>query len=393
MTSTAAYTDPRRRFMFGGLLMWVMVAATASTVTLPVIASFLIDDFGINRTQFGSLGSVGILVAAVSSPLAGRITDRVGGRNAGLIVLGGAGVGAALYAGAPFFAAMFVGAAVGAFTGSGANPGTNKLVAEHLEPGRRGLTTGFKQTGPQVGSFFAGLLAPWGASTIGWRPTMLVVSAVLLAGIPVLLRVVPADQPASSDRSGSRGPLPGGIWWVAVYGSLLGLGGSASFLLPLFVEESLGQSPQVAGLAAAIVGAVAVLGRLQWARIAERNASPAPALAVLAALSVAAIALMLLAMTAGIIWMWVGVVVLALSSSSWTSVASIAVIAIAGASDAGRASGAVWFGFLTGLGIGPPLYGYTVDQTGSYATMWWVALGSFALAVAVAVAWVRSSRD
>ena len=379
--------------MFGGLLMWVMVAATASTVTLPVIASFLIEEFDINRTQFGSLGSVGILVAALSSPFAGRVTDRIGGRNAALLVLAGAGVGAILYASAPIFAVMFVAAAVGALTGAGGNPGTNKLVAEHIEPGRRGLTTGFKQTGPQLGSLLAGLLAPWGATTIGWRPTMLVIAAILLAGIPVLIRVVPPDGPIASRRAGPGGPLPGGILWVAVYGSLLGLGGSASFLLPLFVEESLDQSPRMAGLAAAMVGGVAVFGRLQWARVAEQKRSPAPTLAVLAALSVVSMALMLVAITFGMLWMWMAALVLGLSSSSWTAVAAIAVIGIAGAPAAGRASGVVWFGFLGGLGLGPPLYGFTVDQTGSYATMWWIALASFALAVLVALAWIRTARQ
>jgi MFS family permease len=391
MNQAAVFSDPKRRFMFGGLLMWVTLAATAIMVTLPVIASFLIEEFDINRTQFGSLGSVGVILAALSSPYAGTVTDRIGGRKASLIVLGGAATGAVLLAGAPVFGAMFVGVALASVTGAGGNPGTNKLIAEYLEPGRRGITTGIKQTGPQVGSFFAGLLAPWGATTIGWRPTFLVIGALLLAGVPVLLRVVPVDPPIDTDQTETGGKLPVGIWWVTVYGSLLGFAGSAIFLLPLFVEESFDQSPQVAGLAAALLGGVAILGRLEWARVAERQATTAPALAVLAGLSVAAIAFMLIAITFGIGWMWIGVVVLGLSSSSWTSVAAIAVIGIAGASAAGRASGLVWFGFLGGLGLGPPLFGFTVDQTGSYATMWWLALGAHALAVAVALTWMRSS--
>jgi len=67
----------------------------------------------------------------------------------------------------------------------------------------------------------------------------------------------------------------------------------------------------------------------------------------------------------------------------------MAVIGIAGAGAAGRASGVVWFGFLAGLGLGPPIYGSIVDESGSYAGMWWLALGSFALAAAVATVWTR----
>ena len=56
------------------------------------------------------------------------------------------------------------------------------------------------------------------------------------------------------------------------------------------------------------------------------------------------------------------------------------------------AIGARHDGFLAGLGLGPPLYGFTVDETGSYAAMWWIALGSFAVAAAVAFTWIRTNR-
>ena len=97
--------------------------------------------------------------------------------------------------------------------------------------------------------------------------------------------------------------------------------------------------------------------------------------------------LMLISMSYGIGRMWLGTTVLGLSSSSWTSVGAMAVIGIAGAGAAGRASGVVWFGFLAGLG--PPINGFIVDETGSYAGMWWLALAAFALAGGVASAWMR----
>jgi predicted MFS family arabinose efflux permease len=383
------FASPARRLMFGGFLMWVMVAATATVITLPVLASFIIDDFGISRSEFGTIGSVAGLLAAVASPFAGRLADRIGGRNTAMIVLVGATMAALLFSVAPVFGAMFAGAVVAAVTGSGGNPGTNKLIAAFVEPGRRGFTTGLKQTGPQVGSFLAGMLAPWGATTLGWRPTMAVTAILFALPLVVLRRVIPADRPQRRRRAEPAGAMPAGIWWVTVYGSLLGLGGSATFLFPLFVEESLGQTPQVAGVAAAVLGAVAIVGRLQWARTAEHQASPAPTLALLAALSVGSTGLMLASMSYGIGWMWAGTVVLGLSSSSWTSVGAMAVIGIAGAPAAGRASGIVWFGFLAGLGLGPPMYGFIVDETGSYAGMWWLALAAYALAAGVAAAWWR----
>mgnify|MGYP001822609823 CR=1 FL=1 len=73
------FTSPARRLVFGGFLMWMMVSATATVITLPVLATFIIDDFGISRSEFGTIGSVTGLLAAVTSPFAGRLTDRIGG--------------------------------------------------------------------------------------------------------------------------------------------------------------------------------------------------------------------------------------------------------------------------------------------------------------------------
>ena len=384
------FASPARRLMFGGLLMWVMVAATSSIAVIPVLASFLIDDFGITRTELGGLGAVGGLLGAMFSPYAGRITDRIGGRNSAATVLVGAALAAVLLAAAPVFAAMFVGVIVASVTGSGGNPSTNKLIAAAIAPGRRGLLTGLKQTGPQVGSLLAGLLAPWGATVIGWRATLLVMAGLLAAPVPFFLRIIPGDRPAPRVGGEALSRLPTEIWWVAVYGALLGFGGGAIFLLPLFVEEELGQTPRVAGLAAALVGAVAILGRLQWGRIVDRRATPARAMMMLALLAMVAVVFMQLSISSGIGWMWLGATVFAVSASSWTVVGALAVIDIGGVSSAGRASGIVWFGFLGGFGIGPPVFGFTVDQTGSYALMWWLALTAFALAALLIAVWTIS---
>lgn len=375
------------QFVFAGLLMWVMVGATAITTTIPVLATFLIDDFGVTKVQIGAIGLVVNGLTAVTSPYAGRIADRIGGQNAALIVLIGASIAALLVAGAPVFPAVFVGGTVAAITAAGANPGTNKLIAEHIERGRRGLITGLKQTGPQLGALLAGLLAPWGATAFGWRPTLVIMAVALVLPVPFLMRMATPNSAVQSDNGAPMAPLPSGIWWVAAYGSLLGLGSSANFLLPLFVEEKLGQTPRVAGLAAALLGGIAIFGRLHWARTVERRKSQATTLAVLSSVAILAAVLMLISTTAGIGWMWAGTVAFGLSAASWTAVGSMAVIAIVGASAAGRASGVVWFGFLTGYGLGPPVYGFTVDKTGSYTVMWWLALGMFVLATGVALRW------
>jgi cyanate permease len=56
----------------------------------------------------------------------------------------------------------------------------------------------------------------------------------------------------------------------------------------------------------------------------------------------------------------------------------------------GRASGVVLLGFLAGLGIGPPIFGATVDATDSYTTMWLLSIAASAVALGLVMAWRRS---
>jgi cyanate permease len=65
----------------------------------------------------------------------------------------------------------------------------------------------------------------------------------------------------------------------------------------------------------------------------------------------------------------------------------LSMIVIAGPSGAGRASGVVMFGFLIGLGAGPPIFGRLVDSTGSYTAVWWLAAVASLGAVALMAAW------
>jgi predicted MFS family arabinose efflux permease len=218
-----------------------------------------------------------------------------------------------------------------------------------------------------------------------------VVLALLTAAvIPVVLRVVPRDRPAAvtaAERAG--GPLSPAIREMAIYGFLLGFGGSVTFLVPLFVEEALGGTPTLGGLAAALVGLAAFVGRIAWARHAERRQRFAGPLAAIALSAVVASGAFLLAQSVGMWVVWIAAVLTGLSASSWNSVGMLGVITVAGSEQAGRASGIVLRGFLAGLGFGAPLYGWTVDTTGSYTSMWLISLAAFLLAVLPLRAWAR----
>ena len=172
------------RFAFGGVLVAAMVAATQIPAGVGIVATFIRDDLGINRTQIGALITTTIIVGAVLSPVTGRVTDALGGRRSILILFAAAGVAYVLLAAAPVYWVLFVPAAIAGVAQAGGNPVTNKLIALHAPPGRRGVVKGIKQSGVQAGVFVSGIAMPWVAAGWGWRWAfgvgMLLVSAYFL---------------------------------------------------------------------------------------------------------------------------------------------------------------------------------------------------------------------
>ncbi len=386
-------THPARRAAFGGLLVTAMASGTFLTVALGLLATYLLDEFGITRAQLGVVIAVTAIGGALLSPVAGRVADHAGGKAAfaGLFAISAAGF--LLLAAAPGYLLLFPAGVLAAAAQAAANPATNKLIALHLPLGRRGVMTGIKQSGVQFGIFTGGLAVPAGAESLGWRPTVVLVALVPLVALPLALAVVPRDRPAAAARPRrTGGPLPGAIGWLAWYGALRGFASSTTFLVPLFVEEALGRSPVVGGAAAGTIGLVAAFGRIGWARAAEQLGTYVLPLGWIAALSVVAAGTLGAATTLGLGALWVGVVLTGVSASTWNSVGMLAVMDEAGPERAGRASGVVMFGFLAGLGLGPPAFGLAVDVTGSYAPMWSMSAAAAVAATVLTEVWRRRRR-
>jgi MFS family permease len=383
-----------RRTVFGSLLVVAMAVATFAPASLGILATFIIDDLGISRAELGVVLGLVNVAAAVLSPVAGRVTDRIGGKKALVVLFVTAGATFLIFGTAVAYGMLLVGAIAGAISQATANPATNKLIAEDVPAGKRGVITGVKQSGVQAGIFLGGLTVPTLAINLGWRGAYLIVALVPLALAVVAAWAIPAAPTATVEhRTRSRGPLPGAIWWLAGFGFLMGCSGAVTFLVPLFAEEVLGLSPVAGGMAAAVIAFVAVPGRILWSRYAERSGAFRGSLGAMAVLSIAAAGLFYASGAIAVWLLWPAAVLIAVGSSSWNSVGMVAVMVEAGVAATGRASGIVLFGFLTGLGIAPPIFGAIIDRTGSYDLMWLLSALTAAGATVVIVAWQRSIRE
>jgi MFS family permease len=357
------------------VLAATMMAATFALVVYGVLAAELREAFGLERWQIGALVTATNLVAAAISPAVGRVADRVGARRSTVATLLVSAAALAALALAPTYPWLVVAAGLAGLGNAACNPATNKVIALHVPLGSRGVVTGIKQSGVQAGTFLGGVTLPPLAARLGWRWALGVFVAVFLASWVASLKVVPRDsRPGGSDpRPAPGGRLPGFIYRLAGYGFLLGAGGSTIFtFLPLYGQEVLRLSAQTTGLAVGLMGLVGVVARIYWARSAELSLGSVRALRAIAWLAAAAAGALLVAPRLGPVGLWVGAALTGVSASAWNSVGMLAIIESLPPVAAGRGSGVVLLGFLAGLAVGAPAFGWSIDRIGVYEPGWLV---------------------
>jgi predicted MFS family arabinose efflux permease len=290
---------------------------------------------------------------------------------------------------------MLIGAGAAGLALATGNPVTNKLVADHLPPGRRGLVMGGKQAGVQVGAFLAGALLAPVAAAIGWRAAFGWSAAVPLVGLAAALLVIPRGagteaehQPVSAPADGG---LPPGVRWLAAYAFLMGSGVAAiNAYLPLYLVERAGASHELAGAVVAAIGVVGVGSRIAWGWASERMPSFTLPLLLLGLGAVLAVAMVAAVERIGLWIAWPAAIVFGASAVTWNAVGMLAVITESGSRLAGRASGVVTAGFYIGFVGSPMVFGLVVDAAQDYLPAWLLVMAVFAATVVVVLGWRRA---
>lgn len=353
-----------------------MAIATFPITAFAVLASELIDEFDVSRAQIGLLVTATGVVGALSSPGFGRLTDRLGPIRStrGVLLLGTltlVGVGLA-----PTYGLLVVGALSTGLPNGWSNPATNSLIVSNLAQGARGVVTGIKQSGVQVGTFLGGLLLPPLAAIFSWRLALGSFIIVPLVGLLVLGNRTGTTRAESAGST--SGPVPRPVRWVAIYGALSGFSTSAMFgFLPLFAEEDQLWSPAAAGSMVAIVGLIGIAARVGWPAYAERRLGYGPTLRVLASLT--ATSAVLLALIAGDLldsWALVpAAILLGGGAIAWNAVGMLAVMDLSSEQMVGKSTGLVLLGFLSGVATGAPVMGWSVDTFETYVPGFAVVAG------------------
>jgi predicted MFS family arabinose efflux permease len=374
-----------RRPAFAALLAFAMGAASVVTFIVAALAPLLIDDLGLSRTSLGLVATGMIAVAALLSPLAGYLVDRIGGRPVLLLIFVATAAGLSGMALAGSYAWLLVGAAVAGIAAAMGNPATNQLISQHIPRGAQGAVIGVKQSGVQAATFFAGLLLPSLGAALGWRRAMAVSALPCVLGLAATLLIVPGvgsahEAVAPAERTRAYGRTPE-VARLTLYGALMGFGISAvGGYAVLYGVEELGVSAAVGGLAVAMLGLAGIASRIAWARRIERGASASAALVVMALSGSVSVALIWLADRAGPWLLLAGAFAFGATATAWNAVGNLVLIRGLPASVAGRMAGVLQSGFYAGFAAGPACFGVLVDATRSYGAGWSMVMVALAVA-------------
>lgn len=370
------------RTRLGVVTALAMSVATFPLLIFSVLAADLIEEFGVSRAQVGFLVTSTGLVGALVSPYFGQLTDRLGAVTATRWVLGLGIVTHVALAVSPVYAVLLGAALLSGIPNGWTNPATNALIVDNLPTGKRGVVTGVKQSGVQVGTFLGGLLLPLFASLWNWRVAIAIFILIPVSGLLGMWGRRDREEPHDYGDDWIDARLPASIKWIAIYGAISGTATSAMFgFIPLFAEEDQLWSAQAAGTLIAIVGVIGVVARIGWPPLAERRLGHGPTLRILALSSmVSAVLLALAAMDVASSWVLVPAsVLLGGGAIAWNAVGMLAVMDLSPPGMVGKGTGIVLLGFLGGIAAGAPLLGLSVDSMGTYVPGWFVVAGLLAI--------------
>lgn len=385
-----------RRAAIAVLLPMAMAVSAFPVYAISALSPHIVEDLGLSRVQLGSITTVVFLVALVTSLPFGALVDGVGRRRVLMILCAAAGTALWLLAGADTYAWVLAAAALTGLALAASNPATNAVLAQDVRGSARGVLTGVKQSGVQMGQVVAGTVLPALALYVGWRVSTL--SGVVLAAMTVVLVVVfvshaPGGPPAAASADGSAGTVQS-LRWLYVCIFLFGVVVQATnAYLPLYAFEEVGMTVTRAGSLVGVIGAVGVASRILLSRAGERADNPVRLLAAVGFSGAVAMAGIAAASAVGPLLVPVAALLYAATAVGSNGLMMLLLIKAVGRRRVGHASGVGSAALFAGFATGPMGFGLLVDVTRSYV-VGWVTLALMCAAAGVAArVWESAARD
>lgn len=353
----------------------VQVAIVMASLSVPVLASLIGPAAGVPAYLVGYYSALIYGFAAATSFATPLLLQRWGGIriHQGMLVLTAAAM-ALLVSAVPaaFLAsAVILGCAYGPM-----NPASTVMLARYTPAHLRARIFSLKQTAVPAGGALAGFAAPVMAAILGWRGTMLMISAICLALAAVVQRW---RGRLDGDRAPDTGWSGIGLWQpmraMLARPALRAIGiasfsfGAVQFtfstVFPTVLVE-IGWPLREAGAVLSCALIVGVVFRIVWGGVADRL-GPRPILGVMGTMMSAAI---LAAAFIGPTWSGITVFALSalfgLSAYCWAGIGIAAAVHQVEAETIPAASAAMIAMTFSGALAGPALFSTARALTGSF---------------------------
>jgi predicted MFS family arabinose efflux permease len=383
----------RYRWYALGLTTLSQAAVTTLSFSFGPVAPFLQNDFQISRAEIGLISAAMSLTGAPSALFGGRAADLIGERR--ILIVSGLVTALAAFTiswSVGYWSLLVSCLALGLGNGL-QNPAGSAAVMRWFPPRQRGVAMGVRQTGVPLGGVLAASAAPVLALTYGWRSVYTAGALTALVGA-LLLAVAYYDPPrvnqaeAASPRSFQDLSRDSQLWWISlIFNCQLLAQTSATTYFVLFLHEALAMPVVGAATLFAVINGVAMIGRIGWGLLSDRQfrGRRRPVLVIIVLLTISASLIATLLSSRSPVVFAVGLaVLLGAATFSWTGVLGTLIIETVGRESAGSAISLVQVFATPASLLGPPLFGFLADHSGSYRVAWFALtlvglLGLFAV--------------
>jgi len=291
-------------------------------------------------------------------------------------------------------------------------PSTTKGVMVWFPVKERATVMGLKQTGVNVGGIIAAAVLPAVALALGWRFGFLFLGILaIIIGVSSFLLYkdppVPATSPSRKDDATSTDvatPTKGqllrellkarDVWLVALAGFALAVVEFAVIAhLVLYLTEALLFPVVTAGMMLAMTETGGVLGKPGSGLLSDRLFGGSRRKIYMLWGGLAGVMCMLIALWGtSLSWeLYPILVILGVTAIGWGGLHLTLVAELAGTELAGTATGATGVAVNAGTLVGPILFGYLVDVSGSYQLAWLSGV-VFAVICVAALFFVREEK-
>jgi MFS family permease len=409
-----------KKFFYG---YWIVVSGfVASTLTagilyygFVVMNKIVADDLGWTRGQVTTAMLIFLLGMAFSSPLAGRLCDKIGPRKS---ILAGALIAAIALALVSQTHTLWYFYLLHFFMGMGsvfAGPvPVSTLILQWFDK-RRGTMQGLALGGIGFGALAMGpLMGNFLSPEYGWRATYLIVAIlmfVILVPLSIfVIRDFPRDKglvpyghgdPTTAKNINVKLPplvnltlkeaVTTGTFWLIIVTSVFycfSYGGALNNQVSIFVWKNFNSADAIA--AVGIIGLFSTLGKFLFGYLCDRidpKYSAAIAYAILGA------SLIMMAAATNLPGLWIYAVLVGLGQGGWAPNLAMLTVRYFGVRHFGTILGTIYFIFFIGQSLGPVVVGAAYDNTGDYIPMILIMAAMCIIAIPLIIIIRRPGRE